>query len=188
MDELVSARPRRVFVLGRGATIDVEDVARRVIAEGAELVLLILGYPVAPNQAALVNDALQLADELRLWLDTVLVTDPRQVAELVRKGDDVTILASGWERRSIERALGTRARSMRAERPLPSPARHPVSSGIRQRVAVGQNGSVPEDVPSVSGPADSESVEALVGSESVEDLAGREVAEKRRKRKRKQVE
>jgi K+-sensing histidine kinase KdpD len=154
----------------------VEDVARRVIAEGAELVLLILGYPVAPNQAALVNDALQLADELRLWLDTVLVTDPRQVAELVRKGDDVTILASGSERRSIERALGTRARSIRAERPLPSPARHPVSC-VRQRVAVGQNGSVPEGVPSASGPADSESVEALVGSESVEDLAGREVAE-----------
>jgi nucleotide-binding universal stress UspA family protein len=177
MDELVSARSRRVFVLGREATLDVEDVARRVIAEGAELILLTLGYPVAPKQAVLVNDALRLADQLRLWLDTVLVTSPRQVADLIREGDDVTILASGSERRNIERALGTNSGSLRVDRSFPSPARRPVSAGVRRRGTVVDNGTVPEDLPPVSGPAGSESVEVLVGSESVEDLAGREVAE-----------
>jgi Ca2+-transporting ATPase len=99
-----------VFVLGREATLDVEVATRAIGAAGGHLVLLSLGYPVSPNQAGVVGEAVSLAEELRLCLDAVLVTSPKQLADLVGDDDQVTIIASGRERRRIERALGSKAK------------------------------------------------------------------------------
>ena len=62
---------RRVFILGRDAALDIEETARRVASERAQLVLLSFGYPISPTQDAIVRAAVDLADELRLWLDAV---------------------------------------------------------------------------------------------------------------------
>src|SRR6266516_903812 len=107
MDDL-PVRPRKVFILGRGADLDVEAVAHQVQAEGAELVLVSVGHPAAAAQAAIVGDALRLADELRLWVDAALVTSAEQISELLVETDEVSVLASGAERRRLERALGRR--------------------------------------------------------------------------------
>src|SRR5205823_8173960 len=86
---------RRVFVLGRDAVIDVDPVASQVVAEGAQLVLVSVGYPVAPRQTAVVASALGLADRLRLWLDVLLVTNQEEIAALVQPDDRVTVVALG---------------------------------------------------------------------------------------------
>jgi nucleotide-binding universal stress UspA family protein len=173
-------RPRRVFVLGRGASLDVEPVARRVVAEGAELILLSLAPPSDLGQATAVGDALRLADELRLWVDAVLVTSPEQAASFVHEGDEVTVLANGSERRRIERALGGRVRlppavparhhpapprrrrAGRSGAPSPRPALAPRTRPTAVAPAVtGENGVVAEDT--ATGDGGSESVEALAG-------------------------
>jgi nucleotide-binding universal stress UspA family protein len=192
-------RPRRVFVLGRRAILDVEAVVRRVVAEGAELVLLSLGHPQTTTQAAAVGDALRLAAEIRLWLDTVLLTAPEEVADLVLEGDEVIVLASGSERRRIERALGTKVRRWQAEGPV-LPAMAPYQTQLqapRARRARARAGSVEPRTPSTVAGGDGEPPETgagigshnghvsedaelatgLAASESVEALAGREVAQ-----------
>ena len=206
MDE-TPPRPRRVFVLGREATLDVEAVARGVVAERAELVLLSLGYPTGANQAAVLGEALRLAAEIRLWMDAVLVTKPEELPEHLRDGDDVTILASGSERRRIERALGRKARRPRDDRSFqavphaslsragrdrrvasgtqsaPSPVAVPVS--LAGRAIGSENGQVMEDTPLPTAEAASESVEALAGREVAQPVLDtvwtREEAESRKR-------
>jgi hypothetical protein len=182
---------RWVFLLGRSAVLDLEDVARRAQVEPAQLVLLSLGYPVSAAQQAIVQQALQLAADLRLWLDAELVPAPRKVRELVRPTDEMTILAEGAERRRLERAAGLRRRerpgdARPAEQPLPArrPARmtktrQPSDKGVPEDNALvatpapspwrgeqdSDNGSMPEE----SG------APGVVVSESVEALAGREI-------------
>jgi nucleotide-binding universal stress UspA family protein len=193
MDE-APPRPRKVFVLGRGATLDMEAVARRVVAEGAELVLLSLGYPVAHTQAAVVGDALRLAVELRLWLDAVLVKSPEEVAEFVREEDEVTILAVGSERRRIQRALAGKVAPRRAgfsagRKTPPDPAR---ADGRRIRrartLARAVKAPTPAAITGARQPGDgiashngrmtdeASPGRSDVGSESIEALTGREVA------------
>jgi hypothetical protein len=167
-------RLRRVLILGRDGSLDVEPVARRVLAEHAELVLLSVGHPVAPAQAATVRDALRLASELRLWLDTALVSTPEQLAELLRDDDHVTVLASGSERRRIERALGRPQPKPRRAQVKHSQQRTPVTEKVRVGTGPLRNlGSEPDngDVADQAGEGP-----GIVGSESVEALAGREVA------------
>jgi hypothetical protein len=115
VDEGSPPRPRKVFVLGREATLDVEVTARAAVAARAQLVLLSLGYPVSAHQAGVVGEARGLAEELRLWLDAVLVTSPKQLSDLVGDDDEVTIIASGRERRRIERALGAEVKRGRLD-------------------------------------------------------------------------
>jgi nucleotide-binding universal stress UspA family protein len=197
MDDVAALpRPRKVFVLGHDATLDVEAVASRVVVEGAELVLVSLGHPAAPMQSVIVADALRLADELRLWLDAVLVTGPEQIRELLRDGDEVTILASGAERRRIARAVGrkvsgngarpsrtsdapARSHSARTDRALDGPP-HVAPPVDRTSVALvaeapaperrAQNGEVSRPDEALSVPAASESVEALAGHEVVQPV------------------
>jgi hypothetical protein len=106
---------RDVFVLGRGATLDVEAAAQAASAAGAQLVLLSWGHPVSAHQARVVEDALGLAGKLPLWLDVVLVTGSKQLADLTQDDDEVTILASGRERRAIEHALGAKEKRGRLD-------------------------------------------------------------------------
>jgi len=183
---------RRVFVLGRDAILDLEPVARRVVAEGAQLVLLSVGYPVARAQTAVVADALLLADSLRLWLDIVLVTSREEITELLHEDDDVTIVAWGRERRRIERAIGERAhpngenpsrpapdlaRSCREMRPRlrPRPVKAPATVGVTSSTRMWDE----DQVGSNDGRESEEGVArpGIEGSESVEALAGRAVVQ-----------
>ena len=50
---------RSVFVLGRSAVLDAAEVATRAAAQRTELLLLSLGYPVSPEQDAVVQAALR---------------------------------------------------------------------------------------------------------------------------------
>jgi hypothetical protein len=138
-------RSRRVFVLGQAATLELKPVVRRVVADGAELVLLSMGYPVSAGQEALVGDALRLADELRLWLDTVLVLNPEEAAALILSDDDVTVLATAKERKRFERALSTRVRVRTGEglamRRAVRPAAIPSPNGLRRGSALGRRWS-----------------------------------------------
>jgi len=170
-------------VLGRGATLDIEPVARRLVGEGAELVLLSVGRPTSSG-ALVVSDALRLADELRLWLDAVLVSSPEQTAQFVRDEDEVTILASRSERRRIERALGARVRLKTAHLPRAQPRTsetvRPEPEPVVAAVAV-PRAAAPAAEPSAEGHDQPDSAPApsaiSSGSESVEALAGREVVE-----------
>jgi nucleotide-binding universal stress UspA family protein len=180
---------RRVFVLGRDAVLDIDETARRVAAERAQLVLLSFGYPISPAQDAIVRTAVGLADELRLWLDAVLVLSTSELRWLAGNADDVTIVATGSERRRLERSLGVRARKasdaralrtrgekrrkmvMRGrrkergsqERPRVPAAVGARSAGIVADEALGEDGRVQGQTP------------VTVGSESVEALAGKEI-------------
>src|SRR5262249_7907785 len=109
-------------VLGRAAAMDVETVVRQVVAEGSELVLISVGYPAAERQSAVTGEALRLAAELRLWLDAVLVGSPQEGVSPVPPDGRVSVLASGAERRRIERAVQPRVRSVRL---APSPNGRP---------------------------------------------------------------
>jgi len=199
MDE-APTRPRKVFVLGRDAALDVEPVARRVLTDGAELVLLSMGYPQARTQAGVVADALRLADELRLWVDAALVTTPEELTEFIAEGDDVAILASGRERRAIEQALRSKQREGGIDAlPLPRAGRLARAGGIarvpRTRVstaspahqafaadlsAAGMPPETPRGDQAENGHVKEDNLstsEVVVASESVEALAGREVAQ-----------
>jgi nucleotide-binding universal stress UspA family protein len=183
---------RRIFILGRDAVMDVDPVARQVLAEGAQLVLVSVGYPVAARQTAIVSNALGLADRLRLWLDVVLVTSREEIAGLVQADDRVTIVADGRERRWIERALGQSiSRDGQSRAPLaPKPARDsrrqrrrsrgdavrtPVAVGVvAARIAADQEEPMSNDGEMPEGSIPPAIVEA---SESVEALAGREVVQ-----------
>src|SRR2546427_6333897 len=193
-------RERRVYVLGRGATLDVEAVARKVIGEGSELVLLSLGYPSDSAQAGVVGDALRLADELRLWLDAVLVSNPAQLPQFIDDGDEVNVLAMGRERRRIERILGPRIhRFERFSVSSPEALSRPVAAvaasnngpamktRTRPSALIGTtvssdasaNGMVSQQTDPMpeAGPDGDQHENGLAASESVEALAGREIAE-----------
>ena len=194
MDQDLTPRPRKVYILGREATLDMEPVARRVVAEGAELVLISLGHPVAPTQSAVVGEAVRLADELRIWLDAVLVTSPDDLRELIREGDDVTILASGAERRRIERVVGGRAAGVVASPPSIRRRRRPAVPVTRHQRHARQFVDVPGHSAAAVAVAEAPAGQPLptadrdesdagssrwvaAESESIEALAGREVAQ-----------
>lgn len=183
---------RRVFVLGRDAILDLEPVARLVVAEGAQLVLLSVGYPLAPAQSTVVEDALLLADSLRLWLDLMLVASREEITELLHEDDEVTIVACGRERRRFVQAIGERVH-LNGQNPSPPLAdvvrsRGEVGSRLRSRAmrapatvggtsaarvwdedqALSNDGGEPEE--GVAEPG-------IDGSESVEALAGRSVVQ-----------
>jgi nucleotide-binding universal stress UspA family protein len=183
-----------VFVLGRSATLNFAPIVRQVVAEGAELVLLSVGYPVKPTQATVVGDALRMAKELRLWLDTILVMSPDELGEFVGESDDVTVIASGLERKRIERALGPklhprRHRSMRVEqgerariRASPLRRQQPRPAMVSTSPSAGGNGNgrlaaSEEPEPPIGRGDGFDVAPAGQGSESVEALAGREVAQ-----------
>jgi nucleotide-binding universal stress UspA family protein len=188
-----ATRARRVFILGRDVALDVEPVACRIAETGDELVLLSLGYPVSASQTAAVEQALRLAESLTLWMDAVLVTDVRQLAELLRVGDDVTVLASGAERKRIERVLAGCPWREHADRSASRLAFVPAVStspgGTRRSRPGGE--LRPQMTPALIGAMgphlaasptpgpwdDRAEMAASPGSESIEALSGRDVPE-----------
>ena len=181
---------RRVFVLGRHAELDVRAEAGRAVEEGRQLVLLSVGYPVTPAQDAVVQDALHVAHDLRLWLDAILVPSSKDLADLVGSDEEVTVVARGAERRRLERALhhatlvevgsnGALARDARMAQQAPYEV-------VGVAAAGGSNGATLGPVPVVdhlaapmtgSPSSDVEGSDRFSLSESVEALAGREVPE-----------
>ena len=100
-----AACARMVFILAEVTRVlDVEAVARRAAVERRQLVLLVVGRRVSAEQKMLVERALRSAGEHHLWFDAVWVTGASRAAEYIEEGDEVTILASGRERRRLERA------------------------------------------------------------------------------------
>ena len=189
-----AACARMVFILAEVTRVlDVEAVARRAAVERRQLVLLVVGRRVSAEQKMLVERALRSAGEHHLWFDAVWVTGASRAAEYIEEGDEVTILASGRERRRLERALGSLVR------PRPGPprlrsaeegprrrgrrcARLPwaraaidrkraagISAGGRSRMAdePGTDDQPVLDAPTLIAPQ--------VATESVEALAGREI-------------
>ena len=99
-------RARRVYVLGRGAaTFDVAGAAREAAAEDAQLVLLTLGYPLTSHQRDAVDRAMDLAWEFRLGFDAMLVSSPKEAVVHAARARTVALVASGRERKTLERAL-----------------------------------------------------------------------------------
>jgi K+-sensing histidine kinase KdpD len=170
----VAAATRRVFVLGRDSSLDVEREARRAAAEGGELVLVTVGYPITDSQDDAVREAVRLAGELRFQLDAVLATTPEQAAREITRADEVTVVAGGRERKRLERAVGiprTAQPERRLRAPTPQTSADPAATVTPLRRL---EPSVPdnEDVSDVDALPPS-----LTETESVEALAGREVAQ-----------
>jgi hypothetical protein len=53
---------------------------------------LSFGYPISPAQDLIVRTAVGLADELRLWLDAVLVLSTSELRRLAGNADDVRVV------------------------------------------------------------------------------------------------
>jgi nucleotide-binding universal stress UspA family protein len=163
-----------VFVLGRDSSLDVEREARRAAAEGGELVLVTVGYPITDSQDDVVREAVRLGGELRFQLDAVLATTPQQAAREITKADEVAVVATGRERKRLERAVGI-SRTAQPERrlraPTPQTSADPAATVTPLRRLE----------PSVPDNEDVGDIDALppglTETESVEALAGREVAQ-----------
>jgi len=181
---------RRIFVLGRQAELDVRAEAGRAVEEGRQLVLLSVGYPVTAAQDGVVQDALHVAHDLRLWLDAILVPSSKDLADLVEAGEEVTVVARGAERRKLERALhrATLVEIGSNGAPRPDPGRALTSADHVSPVAViaGSNGASSGPVAvgeHLAGPmtgtpsSDPDGTDGLSLSESVEALVGRTVPE-----------
>jgi hypothetical protein len=172
---------RPVIVLGRRATLDVEDAIRRAIADHVHLVLLSVGYPVSPAQDAIVQEAVRLSHALHASIDAMLVPSVTDVPMYLVEAAQIEIVAAGADRRRLERIV--------------VPTSHRPASAVRQAllpelVAVAAAGSSEGRTPVGSGapPALDAGAEADAatgygpgmatadtGSESVEALAGRDV-------------
>jgi nucleotide-binding universal stress UspA family protein len=166
---------RRVFVLGREQVLDVEPEARRAAADGSELVLVTVGYPITDAQDDAVRAAVRLAGELGFNLDAVLATTPGKAAKEVGRADAVEIVATGKERKRLERALGIHPTEV--NRPPPKVlVGAGMGPGVTTTLVAAPGAPAPRssDNPDVSddtGPLDLD----LTATESVEALTGREV-------------
>ena len=176
----VPARLRRVLILGRSASVDLAPHADRALAEGAQLVLVTVGYPVPGPHTRAVTDALRLADERGLFVEAALALSPDEARDFVRTGDRVTIVAEGREQRKIERAVNGLAAwsepgfpSGNGSRP-PEASNEPVRSPARVSGDRSADGVPGPDRPDSSG-EEVGPMPDVEGTESVEALAGREV-------------
>jgi hypothetical protein len=176
------AARRRVFVLGRTAELDIADIVRRAAEDQVQLVLLSVGYPVDPAQDSVVSEAVRLADAEHVWLDAILVPSVRDLRRSLQDDDDdVSVVADGLERRTLERVVGPRRRRAPVAVPryttgVRQPTREAVvpSSGVAVEPAA--LAAIPrERAEEPSEPPISPGVVPSRGSESVEALTGREV-------------
>lgn len=181
---VASATRRRVFILGRKGTFDVGTEVRRAAADGAELVLLSVGYPVTAEQSSAVEEGARLAVELRLPFDAALVMNREGLAKHVRSADQVTVVAVGRERKVLEHSLTVSVAPRETIARPDAPRREPGPTAPRPGPE--NEGSVTVTTPSspipeasaldtVFVPPDDVLAGGSVGSESVEALAGREV-------------
>ncbi len=168
-------------MLGRRVSLDVDAAARRSAAEGTRLVLLSLGYPVSAQQRAVIDEAIHLAGELRIWLDAELTPTADDVARALGPDEPVTFEVSSRERARLRRALasttprdreGAGPVSSRSGTPDPEP---PWAAATTTSASGGSEppGAVPgEIVPEAEPHVHSESVEALAGREVAEPIIG----------------
>lgn len=105
MNVVADAARRHVVVLGRAPVLDPGEAAGRAASEGIALVFLSVGYPVTAQQAVLVEEGARLADELRVSFDALLVESTKHLLDHIEDGDDLTVAASGRERRHLEAVL-----------------------------------------------------------------------------------
>ena len=180
---VASAIRRRVFILGRKGTFDVGTEVRRAAADGAELLLLSVGYPVTAEQSSAVEEGARLAVELRLPFDAALVMNRDGLATHVRAADDVTVVAAGRERKVLEHSLTAAVAPRETIAPPDAPGREPGRTASRPRpenevsVAATPSSPIPETSArdTVFVPPGDVQAESSAGSESVEALAGREI-------------
>jgi nucleotide-binding universal stress UspA family protein len=181
----LGSTPRRVFVLGRRGTFDVGAEARRAAADGAELVLLSVGYPVTASQSSAVEEGARIALDLRLRFDAVLITQRKRLVEHVWPAEQIVVVAGGRERRTLSRLLrpdaapiktldssrrdlgqaAVRPRSQHGEQTAPTQA----AASVLDRSA-SDNEFVTRDGVLAADPTSSESVEALTGREVMHSL------------------
>lgn len=177
----LGSTPRRVFVLGRRGTFDVGAEARRAAADGAELVLLSVGYPVTPSQSSAVEEGARIAFDLRLPFDAVLITQRKGLVDHVWPAEQVVVVATGRERRTLSRLLRSDASPNKTIVSVPQDG-----GGTFVRLDTQSDESMATKEPSPSAPDRFAPDNALVtrgdvqatgssGSESVEALTGREV-------------
>jgi hypothetical protein len=99
------ARTRTVLVVGKRARSATVDVLRRV-HPGEEAAVLVLGLQPTPGQRRLSEEALAMAAERRFELTAELIPEPSSLAERLREGDRVTVLAGRREARRWRIASG----------------------------------------------------------------------------------
>ena len=102
----VETGARTAFILGRRAAIDVDEL-RDLATQGHEVLLVSIGFPPTGSQRRVVDDALELAAEVRFLLDTVLVTDMGDLDGLLTGADEVRVVGSARERRRLKRLIPT---------------------------------------------------------------------------------
>ncbi len=175
-----------MLVLGRTADLDLEVAARDAAARGRGLVLISVGLQIGPAQKAILDGALALSPTLELPLDEIWAAGPESAINHLQDEDEVAIVASGRERRRLERALGvvpaqspqrtasrerggpgsgrSSSRADRAPRAVEGNGSRAVAGRERQQQVAIETRETARDAP---GPQ--------VGSESVEALAGRDI-------------
>ena len=102
---LVDTARALVVVLGRRPHADGSALVRAAEADGAPLRLLMVGYPVTPEQRAVETAAMAEADRLGAYLDVRLVLSVPALREGLAPGADVRVLAAPREARRLRRAL-----------------------------------------------------------------------------------
>lgn len=100
----VETDTRTAFILGRRAALDVAEL-RGLAVHGHDVLLVSIGFPPTGAQRRAVDDALELAAELRFRLDAVLVTDMADLDELLTGADEVRVVGSARERRRLKRLI-----------------------------------------------------------------------------------
>ncbi len=94
----VATVPRVVAIVGSHPRVTAGALLEGV-GPGADALLLILGPAPSPQQLRVAEDALLLADRLRIALEAELVPGPTRLREVVRGEDLVRIDAGRRERR-----------------------------------------------------------------------------------------
>ncbi len=102
---LVATARAFVVVLGRRPDADGAELVRAAAVEGALLRLLVVGYPVTPEQRAVETAAMTEADRLGARLDVRLVLSGSALRAELEPGADVRVVAEPREARRLQRAL-----------------------------------------------------------------------------------
>jgi hypothetical protein len=103
------SKTRTVLLLGRRPPVDWDALAGG-LDRGDELMVLSVGYPVTPRQRSVLLRAQEMAAELGVWFDALLVTSTRDMLAALQPNDAVHIAADGLEERRLRRLAETSAR------------------------------------------------------------------------------
>ena len=96
---------RQVLVLGGHVRSDALAPAQRALEAGSDSVLIAGGYPLSQQQRRLVETTIAFVNRMQGSLDAILVASSGELVLHVRPGDRVEVLASGFERARLARAV-----------------------------------------------------------------------------------